>query len=928
MTSVSVVIPCYDLGEFLTEAVDSVLAQTRPADELIVVDDGSTDPLTLDVLNDLRGRGVRAYRTENRGAPSARNYGIERSRGEFVLCLDADDVLMPRFLEATVPALEHAPEAGIAATQVEFFGKADGTWRPPPVCVTTMLWRNCLPSASLFRRRCWEEAGGYTPDLEACQDWSLWLSFIERGWKWVVVDEALYRYRRRDGSISDTRESERPRIVTGMMRRHERLFAEHGVEALVELDGENKRTRERLTAFRRDNAKLHARIAELEERLRPPEHEQVEPFRVLVDAHVPEGAHVLVATKGDADLLKLGQREARHFPRKPDGGWLGYHPKTQESRIEMLQEARVDGAEYLCFPRDERWWLKRYDDFRRYLETTYSVVARSDEGVIFDVRREIPRRSFSVVICTYRRAELIERSMRSVFEQRYPADRFELIVVNNASPDDTEAIVQRTAADSPVPFTYLVEERNGLSYARNAGIAAASNEFVAFLDDDAVACGDWLAHFNGVIDEQRALVVGGRVEKAFDDGFEPPDWFESQYAKHMFGINYRDRGRKEKVFRIRYPLYLGGGNIAYARRLFEHFGGFDPRLGRDGKSLRGGEESYLNLILDRHDIPMYYTDDAWIDHYLETSRLTKKHLRRKAYWAGVTNAVIHPLFFGFPEMRGRVKNNRKEVGAKLAEIRSDRGSPENFSRQLRVIYNLSFLARFHRRSLANRLGMHRRGPDDVSWGVEQWLEEVRSWPDGAAKHDRLLALARDAGDDALAAEAGRALGTGAAPDRRRQAPVGVDPARHMTRAEYERLVARVRQRVSAQVPPGAGVAVVSKGDDALVQLDGRPGTHFPRLADGTYAGHHPADSATAIAGVEALVRDGVTHLVFPASAAWWQSHYRELTQYLDRRHERVWDEADTCVIYRLRPADPQRPARNGHRSGGALSIAAKQPGRG
>jgi len=789
-----------------------------------------------------------------------------------------------------------------------------------------MLWRNCLPSASLFRRRCWEQVGGYAPDLEACQDWSLWLSFLERDWTWVVVNEPLYRYRRRDGSISDRRESDSAAIVADMMRRHQALFAAHGVNALIELDDEIRETRDRLNAFRRDNAKLHARIAELQEALRPPEHEQVEPFRSLVDTHVPEGARALVVTKGDADLLKLGNREAWHFPRAADGGWLGYHPKTQESAVEMLEEARAAGADYLCFPRVERWWLKRYDDFRRYLETSYSVVARGEEGVIFDVRQGIPRRSFSVVICTYRRPDLIARSMRSVFDQRYPRDRYELIVVNNASPDDTEAIVRATAEESPVPFTYVVEKRNGLSHARNRGIAAARNEFVAFLDDDAIACSDWLAHFNGVIDEHHALVVGGRVEKAFENGFEPPDWFEFQYTKHMFGINYRDRGRKEKVFPIRYPLYLGGGNIAYARRLFEHFGGFDPRLGRDGKSLRGGEESYLNLVLDRHDIPMYYTDDAWIDHYLETSRLTKKHLRRKAYWAGVTNAVIHPLFFGFPEMRSRVRNNRKEIGRKLGEIRADRGSPENFSRQLRIIYNLSFLLRFHRRSLANRLGMHRRGPAQVSWGTQQRLEEVRSWPDGVAKHDRLLELARETGDDALAEEGGRALAASGEP--RAPAQPAADPTRRMTRAEYERLVARVRQRVAAQVPVGLSVAVVSKGDDELVRLEGRRGMHFPRLADGTYAGHHPKDSAAAIAGIEDLLRDGVTHLLFPASAAWWHSYYPELRDHLRTRHELVWDEPETCVMYRLRAPVPSEDYPQNGRGNGSAPVGAARPGDG
>ncbi|MDQ3588108.1 MAG: glycosyltransferase family 2 protein, partial [Actinomycetota bacterium] len=275
-STISVIVPCFNLGEYLDEAVDSVLAQTRPPDELIVVDDGSTDEHTLDVLNGLRERGMMVFRTPNRGAPAARNYGVERAGGDYILCLDADDVLLPAHLERTTAAMDTSPDAGIVAAQLEFFGTVTGTWRPPPYSLRTMLWKNCLPSASLFRRRCWAEAGGYTPELEACHDWDLWLSIVEKGWRWEVVEESLYRYRRRDGSISDHREAHRPRIIGAMMRRHEQTYAAHGIDAIVEVDGQLRETTERLERFKRDNAKQAAKIRGLEEAARPPADEQVE----------------------------------------------------------------------------------------------------------------------------------------------------------------------------------------------------------------------------------------------------------------------------------------------------------------------------------------------------------------------------------------------------------------------------------------------------------------------------------------------------------------------------------------------------------------------------------------------------------------------------------------------------------------------------
>ena len=896
MKLTSVIIPCFDLGEYLQEAVDSVLAQTCPPDELIVVDDGSKDEHTLEVLNDLRSRGIVVFRTPNRGAPSARNYGVERAAGEYILCLDADDVLLPGYLQRTVAAMSASPEVGIVATQLEFFGDTTGTWRPVPYSLATMLWKNCLPSASLFRRRCWEEAGGYAPELEACHDWDLWLSIVERGWRWEVVEETLYRYRRRSGSISEHREAHRPRIIAAMMRRHQETYDAHGIDAIVELDGKLKDTTQRLERYKRDNAKQAVRLRALEEAARPPEDDQVQPFRALVDAHLAQDALALVVSKGDESLLALSDRRAWHFPRRADGGWLGHHPRSDEEAIEMLEELRAAGGEYLCFPRKERWWFGRYDRLRKYLSQTYSVVANTDDGMIFDIRQEIRRRSFSVVICTYRRPELVAEAMRSVFAQEYPNDRYELIVVNNDSPDDTEEVVLDAARESPVPFTYLVEKRNGLSYARNTGIAAASNEFVAFLDDDAIACGDWMATFNGVIDEHHALVVGGRVEKAFEEGFEPPPWMEPQYVKHFFGVNYRDRGRKEKVFRIRYPLYLTGANLVYARRLFDHFGGFDTRLGRDGKSLLGGEESYLNMVLDKHDIPLFYTDDAWVDHHIQSFRVTKEHLRSKAYWSGVTNAVMHPMFFGFEEVRARCENNRKEIGRRLREIRQDPRSPENFSRELRLIYNLTFLQKFAVRYAGYRLGRHTIEPAPVSWGTAEWIAEASHWQDSVAKYERLRALAREAGDQELLAEAEARLAGRVVTS----APSLTGAPVQLSRREYDLMVARVRERVAGCVPPGATVAIASKGDETLLRLQGRQGRHFPHLPDGTYAGYYPEDDEAAIGQVEGLRESGATHLVFPATALWWHAHYPGLRRHLDDRHERVLLEPETCVVYRLR----------------------------
>ncbi len=122
-------------------------------------------------------------------------------------------------------------------------------------------------------------------------------------------------------------------------------------------------------------------------------------------------------------------------------------------------------------------------------------------------------------------------------------------------------------------------------------------------------------------------------------------------------------------------------------------------------------------------------------------------------------------------------------------------------------------------------------------------------------------------------------------------------------AGYLETIARIREIVCATVPADATILVISRGDEALLNLEGRTGWHFPRTDDGRYAGYHPADSAEAIRHLESLVARGGEYLLVPGTAFWWLEHYRELAEHLQRHHARLWRD-ERCVIYRLsrRPA--------------------------
>jgi GT2 family glycosyltransferase len=132
---------------------------------------------------------------------------------------------------------------------------------------------------------------------------------------------------------------------------------------------------------------------------------------------------------------------------------------------------------------------------------------------------------------------------------------------------------------------------------------------------------------------------------------------------------------------------------------------------------------------------------------------------------------------------------------------------------------------------------------------------------------------------------------------------GVTWKPHLRRpnAWYRDLVERVREVVDAEIPPDATVLVVSNGDDELLQLGAhRRGLHFPQMEDGTYAGHHPGDSAEAIAHFEALRTQGARYILFPETALWWLDFYDEFVSFLRRHHyETGWRE-EPCVIFQPR----------------------------
>jgi glycosyltransferase involved in cell wall biosynthesis len=221
---VAVVIPCFDDGATLRETVESI-DEHEPV-ELVVVDDGSRDPATIEVLKQLEADDVRVIRQENAGVAAARMTGVHATTAPYVTALDADDIGAPGALAALADALDAHPEADVAWGDVQNFGE-DRTLRRLGRTLDPWLitYVNELPVDAMVRREALLDAGGWQL-RGGYEDWDLWMTLAESGRTGIHVPVLTGWYRVRASRSFATAERSHEVHLRTLVDRHPRLFAD------------------------------------------------------------------------------------------------------------------------------------------------------------------------------------------------------------------------------------------------------------------------------------------------------------------------------------------------------------------------------------------------------------------------------------------------------------------------------------------------------------------------------------------------------------------------------------------------------------------------------------------------------------------------------------------------------------------------------
>ncbi|HZT75627.1 MAG TPA: glycosyltransferase family 2 protein [Vicinamibacterales bacterium] len=242
---------------------------------------------------------------------------------------------------------------------------------------------------------------------------------------------------------------------------------------------------------------------------------------------------------------------------------------------------------------------------------------------------------FSIVIATYKRAAVLADTLASLSTLQ-PNAPWEVIVVDNNSPDDTRQVVEAAVPTFPAPLRYAFEREQGRSAALNRGFALATGDIIVTTDDDVRVEPDWLNRIEAGLEAQHCDYVGGRVVPLWDG--ERPPWLPATNGQLWAVIALLDYGPAPVKFGTRVPL---GVNMAMRRGAIDRVGGFDVRIGRKAGTLLGQEVREWCLRAHAAGLTGYYVPTIVVRHLIPHDRLTKAYFRRWFFWRGISRAMLY-----------------------------------------------------------------------------------------------------------------------------------------------------------------------------------------------------------------------------------------------------------------------------------------------
>ncbi len=228
--------PCFNKAKYLYEALDSVLAQSYQNWECVIVNDGSPDNTEEIAKNYINKDSRFVYlQQHNQGVSVARNNGIKQSSGEFILPLDADDIIEPTYIEKAINHFINNPSTKLVYCKSNTFGKKKGYYNVPDYSFEELHWTCMIPCSCIYRRKDYNNTDGYNPSMRiGYEDWDFLLSFLDKDSIVYRIDEILFLYRTTNNSRNIIADTQSEKLMIQIYRNHRELYEQYAERVIID----------------------------------------------------------------------------------------------------------------------------------------------------------------------------------------------------------------------------------------------------------------------------------------------------------------------------------------------------------------------------------------------------------------------------------------------------------------------------------------------------------------------------------------------------------------------------------------------------------------------------------------------------------------------------------------------------------------------
>lgn len=673
--AVSVLIPCYNHGEFILDAIASVETCQKPIYEIIIIDDASTDELTKQTITYLKEQGYKVIQNpENSGLAASRNKGVQAANGRYFLPLDADNRIRSEYITKSVKILDKHSEIGIVHGYAELFGEKTGVWEFPQVNLSQILAGNQIDACAVIRKQVWEDCGGYDPKIPeqlGYEDWDFWLSALEKQWQFYRIPEVLFEYRfRHDSMVSACNLPEnRRKLVKYISNKHLRLYKAHFVDVFAEaecryLSEQEKRLQieKKLERSLEKQENLSRQLARSQRQLQQIQSE-VEPLQAQV-AQLQTQLQQQKRQWQQELQQKLQQKQQEIQKQKQE-----YEQKLQQKQAEQtqsasqwqsaLQKARQELSRTQWYleranltvtaMESSKFWQLRNSWFRFKNRLKYLLTRNSDylkeptvevgmpplpptvettatnnapvsvSQVYFDeVSYPPPLQSHTatvdIIICVHNALDDVKKCLTSVI--RYTSMPYNLILVDDGSKEETKTYLESFATAKNATLLRN-ETAQGYTLAANQGLRYSNSDYALLLNSDTIVTPNWLDRMVQCAESDSRIGLVGPLSNTASWQSVPEiasnrgDWADNPIPE---GVDVAEAGEAIAQLSARlYPRipFLNGFCLLIRRQLIEDIGIFDEETFAAGY----GEENDYCLRTRQAGWQLAVADDTYIYHH-------------------------------------------------------------------------------------------------------------------------------------------------------------------------------------------------------------------------------------------------------------------------------------------------------------------------